>query len=54
MEPGLSAVAFFSAPHLQPPDADDRVSSSSSHGFIADVAVVEVTGIPEQCASSTT
>jgi 2-furoyl-CoA dehydrogenase large subunit len=27
---------------LEPPDEDDRVSSSSSHGFIADVAVVEV------------
>jgi 2-furoyl-CoA dehydrogenase large subunit len=42
MEPGLSALAFFSAPHLEPPDADDRVSSSSSHGFIVDVAVVQV------------
>jgi len=42
MEPGLAALAFFSAPNLQPPDDDDRVSSSASHGFIADVAVVEV------------
>ena len=37
MEPGLSAVAFFSAPHLEPPDVEDRVSSSASHGFIVDV-----------------
>jgi 2-furoyl-CoA dehydrogenase large subunit len=42
MEAGLSAVAFFSAPHLRPPDVEDRVSSSSSHGFIVDVAVVTV------------
>ncbi len=42
MEPGLSALAFFAAPNLEPPDPDDRVSSSGSHGFIADVAVVEV------------
>jgi 2-furoyl-CoA dehydrogenase large subunit len=42
MEPGLAAIAFFGAPDLQPPGEDDRVSSSASHGFIADVAVVEV------------
>jgi 2-furoyl-CoA dehydrogenase large subunit len=42
MEPGLAATAFFAAPHLDPPDEGDRVSSSSSHGFIVDVAVVEV------------
>ena len=54
MEPGLSAVAFFAAPHLEPPDAEDRVSSSASHGFIADVAVVRSTGTRERCASSTT
>jgi 2-furoyl-CoA dehydrogenase large subunit len=42
MEPGLAALAFFGAPDLQPPGEDDRVSSSASHGFIADVAVVEV------------
>ena len=42
MEPGLAATAFFAAPHLAPPDGDDRVASSSSHGFIVDVAVVEV------------
>jgi 2-furoyl-CoA dehydrogenase large subunit len=42
MEPGLAAVAFFAAPHLDPPDEGDRVASSASHGFIVDVAVVEV------------
>jgi 2-furoyl-CoA dehydrogenase large subunit len=42
MEPGLSAVAFVAAPHLDPPDKDDHVASSASHGCIVDVAVVEV------------
>jgi len=42
MEPGLAAVAFYAAPHLDPPAADDRVASSASHGFIVDVAVVEI------------
>ena len=42
MEPGLHATAFHAAPNLDPPDAEDRVSSSGAHGFIVDVAVVEV------------
>jgi 2-furoyl-CoA dehydrogenase large subunit len=42
VEPGLTAVAFWAAPNLAPPDADDRVASSAAHGFIADVCVVEV------------
>jgi 2-furoyl-CoA dehydrogenase large subunit len=42
MEPGLAATAFFAAPYLHAPDEGDRVSSSSSHGFIVDVAVVDV------------
>jgi 2-furoyl-CoA dehydrogenase large subunit len=42
MEAGLAAVAFYSAPNLEPPDEGDRVASSASHGFIVDVAVVEV------------
>jgi 2-furoyl-CoA dehydrogenase large subunit len=42
MERGLSATAFWAAPNLDPPDADDRVASSGAHGFLADVAVVEV------------
>ncbi len=42
LEPGLQATAFHAAPNLDPPDADDRVASSAAHGFVADVAVVEV------------
>jgi 2-furoyl-CoA dehydrogenase large subunit len=42
MEPGLEATAYFAAPNLAPPDAEDRVASSALHGFIVDVAVVEV------------
>jgi 2-furoyl-CoA dehydrogenase large subunit len=42
MEAGLTATAYCSAPNLAPPDEDDRVASSAAHGFIVDVAVVEV------------
>lgn len=42
MEPGLHETAFFAAPNLEAPDALDRVASSAAHGFIVDVAVVEV------------
>jgi 2-furoyl-CoA dehydrogenase large subunit len=42
LEPGLHETAFAEAPHLAPPDGEDRVASSAAHGFIADVAVVEV------------
>ncbi len=42
MEPGLAAVAYWSAPNLEPPDMEDRVASSASHGFIVDVCAVEV------------
>jgi 2-furoyl-CoA dehydrogenase large subunit len=42
MEPGLHETAFFAAPNLAAPDDDDRVASSAAHGFICDVAVVEV------------
>ena len=41
-EPGLAAVAFWAAPNLEPPDAEDRVASSGAHGFIVDVCAVEV------------
>jgi 2-furoyl-CoA dehydrogenase large subunit len=44
IEPGLYETAFDAAPNLEPPDADDRVASSAAHGFLADVAVVEVEG----------
>jgi 2-furoyl-CoA dehydrogenase large subunit len=42
MEPGLHATAYFAAPYLEPPDGDDRIASSSAHGFLVDVAVVEI------------
>lgn len=42
LEPGLHESAFWAAPNLAPPDADDRVASSAAHGFICDVTVVEV------------
>ncbi|MGZ4395101.1 MAG: molybdopterin cofactor-binding domain-containing protein, partial [Gaiellaceae bacterium] len=42
MEPGLHATAYFAAPSLEPPDGEDRVASSASHGFLVDVAVVEI------------
>jgi 2-furoyl-CoA dehydrogenase large subunit len=42
MEPGLSATAFWAAPNLDPPDAEDRVASSAAHGLVVDVAFVEV------------
>jgi 2-furoyl-CoA dehydrogenase large subunit len=41
-QPGLAATAYVSAPNLDPPDANDEVVSSAAHGFIADIAVVEV------------
>jgi 2-furoyl-CoA dehydrogenase large subunit len=42
VEPGLHETAFYAVPNLAPPDPEDRVVSSGAHGFIADVAVVEV------------
>lgn len=42
MEPGLQASAVFSAPHLEPPGADDTVGASAAHAFFVDIAVVEV------------
>jgi 2-furoyl-CoA dehydrogenase large subunit len=42
VEPGLHETAFYAAPNLAPPDEADRVASSAAHGFICDVAVVEV------------
>jgi 2-furoyl-CoA dehydrogenase large subunit len=42
LEAGLHETAFFAAPNLAAPDDDDRVASSAAHGFIVDVAVVEV------------
>jgi 2-furoyl-CoA dehydrogenase large subunit len=42
MEPGLQVTAYFAAPNLDPPDDRERVASSAAHGFVVDVAVVEV------------
>jgi 2-furoyl-CoA dehydrogenase large subunit len=41
-EPGLQATVYYAAQNLPPPDEDDRVASSAAHGFVVDVAVVEV------------
>jgi 2-furoyl-CoA dehydrogenase large subunit len=42
VEPGLHETAYYAAPNLAPPGDDDRVASSGAHGFIADLAFVEV------------
>ena len=46
LPPGLESPACTrrrsTPPNLAPPDADDRIASSAAHGFIVDVAVVEV------------
>ena len=42
LEPGLAVTAFASAPNLDPPNEADEVASSAAHGFVVDVAVVEV------------
>ena len=42
LEPGLHETAFYAPPNLAPPDDEDRIASSAAHGFIVDVAVVEV------------
>ena len=42
LEPGLHETAFYAPPNLAPPDTEDRIASSAAHGFIVDVAVVEV------------
>ncbi|MDQ3874434.1 MAG: xanthine dehydrogenase family protein molybdopterin-binding subunit [Actinomycetota bacterium] len=42
LDPGLHETAFDAAPNLAPPDEADRVASSAAHGFLADLAVVEV------------
>src|SRR2546426_1136659 len=42
VEPGLQEIALYAAPNLAAPDEQDRVAPSATHGFIADVAVVEI------------
>ncbi len=41
MDAGLAVTAYYAAPNLLPPDGD-RVASSAAHGFVVDIAVVEV------------
>ena len=42
MDPGLTSVAFWAAPNLDPPDDEDRVASSAAHGLLVDVCAVEI------------
>ncbi len=42
MEPGLQATAVFGFAGAQPVDDQDRVNSSNTYGFIAEVMAVEV------------
>jgi 2-furoyl-CoA dehydrogenase large subunit len=42
MEPGLQATAVFGFPEANAPDLQDRVNSSNTYGFIAEVMAVEV------------
>ncbi len=42
MEPGLEATAVFGFPLADSPDAHDRVNSSNTYGFIAEVMAVEI------------
>jgi len=42
MEPGLHATAVFGFPQADAPDLQDRVNSSNTYGFIAEVMAVEV------------
>ncbi len=57
LEAGLRVTTYASAPNLEPADAHDRIASSAAHGFVVDVAVVEVdrdTGRVEVLAYSST
>jgi 2-furoyl-CoA dehydrogenase large subunit len=40
--PGLRFTSFVSAPNLEPAADDDTIASSAAHGFVVDLAVVEV------------
>jgi 2-furoyl-CoA dehydrogenase large subunit len=42
LEPGLQATAVFGFPGAKAVDQDDRVNSSNTYGFIAEVMAVEV------------
>jgi 2-furoyl-CoA dehydrogenase large subunit len=49
MDPGLQASYTYSFATAQPPDEHDRVDSSNTYGFIAEVVAVEVDGETGQC-----
>lgn len=42
IDPGLHETAFFSLQVTSPPNEEDKVDSSATYGFLADIAVVEV------------
>jgi 2-furoyl-CoA dehydrogenase large subunit len=42
MEPGLQAIAVFGFAGATPVDLEDRVNSSNTYGFIAEIMAVEV------------
>jgi len=42
MEPGLHATAVFGFEHATPVDLEDRVNSSNTYGFIAEIMAVEI------------
>ena len=42
MEPGLQATAFFGFAGATPVDLEDRVNSSNTYGFIAEIMAVEI------------
>ena len=51
---GTARDGVLRPPNLAAPDADDRVASSAAHGFVVDVAVVEVDGEtgPSRCSTT--
>lgn len=42
MDAGIQASEVFSFDHAGPPDSDDRINSSHTYGFIAEVIAVEI------------
>ena len=42
VEPGLRETAFWTAPTLAAPDAQDRVNTSAAYGFVADICGLEI------------
>ncbi|SMG52937.1 xanthine dehydrogenase family protein molybdopterin-binding subunit [Paraburkholderia susongensis] len=41
-EPGLRETVFWSPPHMDAPDENDRINTSAAYGFAFDVCAVEV------------